>query len=97
MGLYRNTLCCLAQRTSAVRIPVHMQRLSPTVWRARAHLMKYSTSMGGPKVKDEKEPVPSMQNFDLDGAEKHMKDWFGDHATWDHEKLKALKYGNFSD
>ncbi|KAI4676973.1 uncharacterized protein J4E84_009273 [Alternaria hordeiaustralica] len=30
--------------------------------------------------------------MDLDAAEKHMKDWFGDHASWSHEQLLNLVY-----
>ena len=35
----------------------------------------------------------SLRNMDLDAAEKHMKDWFGDHASWSHEQLLNLVYG----
>ena len=35
----------------------------------------------------------SLRNMDLDAAEKHMKGWFGDHASWSHEQLLNLVYG----
>jgi hypothetical protein len=35
----------------------------------------------------------SLRNLDINAAEQFSKDWFGDHANWDHEKLLALFYG----
>jgi hypothetical protein len=40
-----------------------------------------------------KEMDESLLNMDIDAAEKHMKDWFGDHASWSHDKLLKLVYG----
>lgn len=34
-----------------------------------------------------------LRKMDINAAEKHMKDWFGDHATWSHEQLLNLIYG----
>ena len=34
----------------------------------------------------------NLLKMDIDAAEKHMKDHFGDHATWSHEKLLKLFY-----
>jgi hypothetical protein len=41
----------------------------------------------------QKEMDESLLNMDIDAAEKHMKDWFGDHASWSHDKLLKLVYG----
>jgi hypothetical protein len=35
----------------------------------------------------------SLLGMDIDAAEKHMKDWFGDHASWSHDQLLKLVYG----
>ena len=34
-----------------------------------------------------------LRKMDINAAEKHMKDWFGDHASWSHEQLLKLIYG----
>jgi hypothetical protein len=34
-----------------------------------------------------------LRKMDINAAEKHMKDWFGDHASWSHEQLLNLIYG----
>ncbi|KAG9187115.1 hypothetical protein G6011_04986 [Alternaria panax] len=34
----------------------------------------------------------SLRNMDINAAEKHMKDWFGDHSSWSHEQLLKLVY-----
>lgn len=46
---------------------------------------------GGGQDRDE-----SLRNMDIDAAENHMKEWFGDHANWSHEKLLKLFYSEFS-
>jgi hypothetical protein len=32
--------------------------------------------------------------MDIDAIEKYTKEWFGDHASWGHEKLLNLLYGS---
>jgi hypothetical protein len=41
----------------------------------------------------QKEMDESLLNMDIDAAENHMKDWFGDHASWSHDQLLKLVYG----
>jgi hypothetical protein len=38
----------------------------------------------------------NLLKMDIDAAEKHMKEWFGDHASWSHEQLLNLAYGTIS-
>ena len=38
----------------------------------------------------------NLLKMDIDAAEKHMKEWFGDHASWSHEQLLNLAYGTTS-
>ena len=35
----------------------------------------------------------NLLKMDIDAAEKHMKGWFGDHASWSHDQLLKLVYG----
>jgi hypothetical protein len=35
----------------------------------------------------------NLLKMDIDAAEKHTRDWFGDHASWSHEQLLNLVYG----
>ena len=33
-----------------------------------------------------------LRKMDINAAEKHMKEHFGDHANWSHERLLKLFY-----
>lgn len=52
----------------------------------------FATSQRDPTA-NRKEMNESLLGMDIDAAEKHMKDWFGDHASWSHDQLLKLVYG----
>lgn len=80
----------------------HIQSL--TAYNTRPHLLlrtrdspvmsgqfPFATSSGASST-GKHELDDQLLKMDIDAAEKHMKDWFGDHASWDHEKLLKLMY-----
>jgi hypothetical protein len=94
-------LARLALRTAAWRTPrsgiafgaplatLRLQRqglLSQVTYRRFATTQSRSAAV-------QKEMDESLLNMDIDAAEKHMKDWFGDHASWSHDQLLELVYG----
>lgn len=70
---------------------LQIQRRHPKV--SRHSFATTSTLFAAAKAQDVDE---SLLKMDLDAAEKHMKDWFGDHASWSHDKLLSLVYGTGS-
>ena len=49
----------------------------------------FGTSSGASSTRQQ-EMDDNLLKMDIDAAEKHMKDHFGDHANWSHEKLLKL-------
>ena len=95
-----------ALRTVAWRIPacgkarfapsssslLYIQRHHPNIrYRQIASTSKMASSSSYSTKKEEMEE--GLRKMDINAAEKHMKDWFGDHASWSHEQLLKLIYG----
>jgi len=53
--------------------------------------LPFGTSSGASSNRQQ-EMDNDLLEMDIDAAEKHMKDHFGDHANWSHEKLLKLFY-----
>jgi hypothetical protein len=77
-------------RTSLRAFPVVQTNISPLQYRTFAKAPDVENSTGEKPLND------NLLNADIDALEKHMREFFGDHATWDHEKLLNLVYGNFA-
>jgi hypothetical protein len=91
-------LLCRALQTTLRRRPIHhATALSP---RPYLSLQKRSPAMsqspfgtsGGANSTRQQEMDDNLLKMDIDAAERHMRDHFGDHATWSHEKLLKLFY-----
>lgn len=92
MSMFRYTLRSVARRTLSVRLPgsriIPVLRTAPSL-----RSEKHSSATDGNAAQSKKQLDESQRDMDIDAAEKHMRYWFGDHDTWDHEKLLNLKYG----
>lgn len=94
--MLRSRLCL---RDAAKRVSTlsshHLGVRGPPLARMRApvHQLQqhayYSSDNSPPRSKASTE---FSKNIDVDELEKKLKDLTGDHATWDHEKLKKLVY-----
>lgn len=60
-------------------------------YKSRTRLQTFATSATGAASNQKLDR--DLANMDIDAAERHMKDWFGDHASWSHEQLLRLVYG----
>ena len=99
--MYTERLARLALRTAARRAPTFsISRSGP---RALLVLQQYnprlqfrhSTSSSKSSGAGRKQQLDdNLLKMDIDAIEKHTKEWFGDHASWDHEKLLKLLYGS---
>jgi len=99
MSLYRHSFRLLTRHAPVHRSlagNLHLTRPSFAAGRTQSQIQR--TFATGGRRREEKKPsdgaVPTIEM--INAAEKHMKQMFGDHATWDHEKLLALTYGMFS-
>jgi hypothetical protein len=94
-------LARLALRTAAWRTPrsgiaggappatSRLQRQGPP---SRVTYRRFATTQSR-FAAAQREMDESLLDMDIDAAEKHMKDWFGDHASWSHDQLLKLVYG----
>ncbi|KAF1956792.1 hypothetical protein CC80DRAFT_492288 [Byssothecium circinans] len=93
MTFWSYSLRSLARRPHIVRIPLRAPVLKPVRPTCSFQSRKYSSAPS-----DSKKPPgrtqrdENLRNLDIDEIEKRMKYLSGDHATWDHEKLKKLSY-----
>jgi hypothetical protein len=94
-------LARLALRTAAWRTPRSAIAGSapPTTSRlqgqgplSRVTYRRFATTQSR-SARVQKEMHEGLLNMDIDAAENHMKDWFGDHASWSHDQLLKLVYG----
>lgn len=53
--------------------------------------LPFGTSSGA-SSRRQQEMDENLLKMDIDAAEKHMKEHFGDHANWSHERLLKLFY-----
>lgn len=94
-------LVYLATRTAARRAPIYSVARSglraPAVLHRctqRLQCQNYSSFPAGSTAGKKKEYDEGLLKMDIDAAEKHMKEWVGDHASWSHDKLLELVSGS---
>jgi hypothetical protein len=96
MRLARLVLRTVAWRTARSSIaggaPPATSRLQEQGPLSQVTYRRFATTQSRPAAV-RKEMDESLLNMDIDAAEKHMKDWFGDHASWSHDQLLKLVYG----
>ena len=80
--------CSLARGAPFPSSILHIQRHSPTI-----RCQQFISSLKTTAATKQETMNESLLNMDIDAAEKHAKDWFGDHASWSHEQLLNLVYG----
>lgn len=90
----------LALRAAAWRAPIYsiprsalhaslaLQRLIP-----KDRCQQFAISSKTAATAREQGMDENLLKMDIDVVDKHMKEWFGDHAAWSHEKLLKLVYG----
>lgn len=88
IAAWRVPRCSIARSTPYPSSTLQMQRQFPIVRYRLFTSTSHTATASGKETMEE-----SLRNMDLDAAEKHMKDWFGDHASWSHEQLLNLVYG----
>jgi hypothetical protein len=88
VAAWRMNGCSIARSTPHLSSTLQIQRHIPTVRHQQITSTSQAAFAAGNNTMEE-----SLRNMDLDAAEKHMKDWFGDHASWSHEQLLNLAYG----
>jgi len=91
IAAWRMPRCSIACSTPYLSSTLQMQRRIPIVRYQQFTSTSHTATAAGKETMEE-----SLRNMDLDAAEKHMKDWFGDHASWSHEQLLNLVYGTKS-
>ena len=86
----------VVQRTSSYGVARAVSRTFVVLPRyiTRSQCQRLSSSSASRAAEKKRDLDEDLLKMDIDLAEKHMKEWFGDHASWDHKKLRKLIYGN---